>query len=96
MVHRQHRDAVAATHAQLRFQRARQCRDALGEGRIAPFMSGKAQRRLVGCEGGVAIDQVGEIHVSVSPSLYNAPWPIRSRQTSAVHGAISEPQRLSR
>ena len=96
MVHRQHRDAVAATHAQLRFQRARKCSDALGEGRVAPCLTGKAQRRLVGCEGGVAIDHVGKVHVSVSPLLYSAPWPIRSRQTSAVHGAIRDPQRLSR
>ncbi len=35
-------------------------------------------------------------HSSRSPGLYSASRPIRSRQISAVHGSMSEPQRESR
>ena len=35
-------------------------------------------------------------HSSLSPVSYSASRPMRSRQSSAVHGSISEPQRLSR
>ena len=33
---------------------------------------------------------------SLSPGSYSASRPMRSRQSSAVQGSISEPQRLSR
>ena len=36
------------------------------------------------------------VHSSLSPGSYSASRPMRSRQSSAVQGSISEPQRLSR
>ena len=62
MIEREDRDAVAAADAKLRLQRARGLRDAFvqcGVGDRAPF---EAQRRLIGHEGGVARDEVGEVH----------------------------------
>ena len=65
----QHGNPVAAMHAELRLHRARQGSDARGKNSVAPRLSLIPQRRLVRREGGVAVDQIGQVHQSsVSPS----------------------------
>ena len=63
-----------------------------------PALIFEGDGRLVWRERRVAIDQTTEVHrqSSVSPASYSASRPMRSRHSSAVHGSISEPQRLSR
>ena len=52
-------DAVAAPHPQLRFERACGVRDALRQLGIAERGAGKPDRRLLGRERGVAVDEIG-------------------------------------
>ena len=71
---------------------------ARGERRIAQALAFEMNRGLVRRERRIAIDQTAEVHrhSSDSPGSYSASRPMRSRQSSAVQGSISEPQRLSR
>ena len=68
VVGRENGDPVARTHPQLRFQRARGLIDAPGETGKGQRRAGKADRRLVGREGRVALDEIGQVHLGVRPS----------------------------
>ena len=92
------RDTIAAADAEFGLQRACRLFDARTEARVTQNPALKYDRGLVRRERRVALDQTAEVHSysSASPVSYSASRPMRSRQSSAVHGSISEPQRLSR
>ena len=71
-------DAIAARDAAFGFQRAGGLRDACVELRVAERAALEAQCRLVRREGGVARDEIGEVH----PWLPDADW----RLSVDVHG----------
>jgi len=56
------RDAIAAGHAELRFQRTRGRGNALRQRRVAQLGTAETDRRLVRRERGVAVDEIGEVH----------------------------------
>ena len=91
-------DAIAAADTQFSLQRACRLVDACTQARVTQSLALKYNRGLVRRERRVALDQTAEVHSysSASPVSYSASRPMRSRQSSAVHGSISEPQRLSR
>ena len=97
-VHAENCDAVAFADVELTLQRLRRLRYTSGEGRITQRRPLETDRRLFGGKSSVTLDQTTKIHrqSSVSPASYSASRPMRSRQSSAVHGSIREPQRLSR
>src|SRR5207244_3354228 len=92
------RDAIAAADAEFALQRACRLFDARTEARVTQNPALEYDRGLVRRERRVALDQTAKVHSysSDSPVSYSASRPMRSRQSSAVHGSISEPQRLSR
>src|SRR5260221_7550612 len=92
------RDAIAAADTQFGLQRTCGLFDACTKVRVTQNLALKYDRGSVRRERRVALDQTGEVHSysSVSPVSYSASRPMRSRQSSAVQGSISEPQRLSR
>ncbi len=94
------RDAIAAADAEFGLQRARGLLDADAERRVAQNLAFEDGRGLVRRERRVPFDEIGKVHCRtsrpISPVSYSASRPMRSRQSSAVHGSISEPQRLSR
>ena len=97
-VQAQDRDAVTTADAEFLLQGRCGPFDAIGERSIAQPLALEGDGGLVWRKRRVAIDQTAEVHrqSSVSPASYSASRPIRSRQSSAVQGSISEPQRLSR
>src|SRR6266516_8164325 len=64
MIEAEDRDAVTAPDAELRFQRTRRGRDTFGERRIGQRRTRKVDRRLVRRKRRIAVDQVGEVHLS--------------------------------
>ena len=62
MVGGQDSDPVAGPHPQLRLQRPRRQHDALRQAGIGQLRARKPDRRLVGRERGVSLDQVCEVH----------------------------------
>ena len=78
MIEREDRDAVAARHAELRFQRARRLRDAFGERRIGERRAAEADRGFVRREGGVAVDQVGKVHDDLREPVIHPSRPPRT------------------
>ena len=94
----QDRDAVTASDTKLLLQGCCSAFDAIGERGVAQPFPLEGNGRLVWRKRRIAIDQTAEIHrqSSVSPASYSASRPMRSRQSSAVQGSISEPHRLSR
>src|SRR2546430_2847100 len=97
-VQAEERDAIGAADTQFSLQRACRLVDACTQARVTQSLALKYDRGLVRRERRVALDQTAEVHSysSASPVSYSASRPMRSRQSSAVHGSISEPQRLSR
>src|SRR5258707_9478337 len=91
-------DAIAAADTEFGLQCACRLFDACTEARVTKNLALKYDRGLGRRERRIALDQAAEVHSysSDSPVSYSASRPMRSRQSSAVQGSISEPQRLSR
>ena len=78
-------DAVAAAHAQLRFERTGRVGNALRQLRIGQRAPREADRGLVGRKCGVAVDEVGEVHgAELSAVRASGVWDHGTRRVHRV------------
>ena len=86
-------DPVARPHPQLRFQRARGRGDAPGEVGIGQLCAGKADRRLVGREGRVALDESGQVHLAGQTLELQRQLDVIGRTEDNLHKSVTFRQR---